>query len=191
MATTQALYCATLTSPCTRRRKLLLAGASSGRIFGLSPDDVGFLLGLVHVPRQVKIVGSQLVFDAPKGGKSRDVPLPESVALELAAHLEAHPVSPWRFPCGTQAGKEEQAVRLILTSRESAPLNRNYRNAKVWKPALLAAGLEPTRENGVHALRHWYASVLLDAGESIRALSGYLGRSRRHPADVHAPDAEE
>ena len=27
------------------------------------------------------------------------------------------------------------------------------------------------------ALRHWYASVLLDAGESIRAVSEYLGHS--------------
>lgn len=27
----------------------------------------------------------------------------------------------------------------------------------------------------MHALRHFYASVLLDAGESIKALSEYLG----------------
>lgn len=31
------------------------------------------------------------------------------------------------------------------------------------------------REHGMHALRHFYASVLLDAGESVKALSGYLG----------------
>jgi integrase len=29
----------------------------------------------------------------------------------------------------------------------------------------------------MHALRHHYASVLLDAGESIKALSEYLGHS--------------
>jgi site-specific recombinase XerD len=29
----------------------------------------------------------------------------------------------------------------------------------------------------MHALRHPYASVLLDAGESVKALSGYLGHS--------------
>lgn len=29
----------------------------------------------------------------------------------------------------------------------------------------------------MHALRHAYASVLLDAGESIKALSEYLGHS--------------
>ena len=29
----------------------------------------------------------------------------------------------------------------------------------------------------MHALRHYYASVLLDAGESIRALADYLGHA--------------
>ncbi|MBW8704038.1 Tyrosine recombinase XerD [Streptomyces sp. MBT84] len=29
----------------------------------------------------------------------------------------------------------------------------------------------------MHAVRHFYASVLLDAGESIKALSQYLGHS--------------
>jgi hypothetical protein len=34
-----------------------------------------------------------------------------------------------------------------------------------------------SRENGMHALRHFYASVLLDAGENIKALAEYLGHS--------------
>lgn len=29
----------------------------------------------------------------------------------------------------------------------------------------------------MHALRHFYASVLLDAGESVKAVSEYLGHS--------------
>jgi integrase len=41
----------------------------------------------------------------------------------------------------------------------------------------VTAGVEPTRENGCHALRHFYASVLLDAGESIKAVSEYLGHA--------------
>src|SRR5215203_3758948 len=50
--------------------------------------------------------------------------------------------------------------------------------------ALIAAGIEPTGDNGMHALRHFYASVLLDAGESINALAGYLGH-----ADPASPSA--
>ena len=38
-------------------------------------------------------------------------------------------------------------------------------------------GVPDTRENGCHALRHFYASALLDAGESIKALSEYLGHA--------------
>jgi site-specific recombinase XerD len=56
-------------------------------------------------------------------------------------------------------------------------LNRNHINHYVWKPALERAGVETTRENGMHALRHHYASVLLDAGESIKAVSEFLGHA--------------
>lgn len=34
-----------------------------------------------------------------------------------------------------------------------------------------------TRENGSHALRHFYASTALHEGESIKALSEYLGHA--------------
>jgi integrase len=56
-------------------------------------------------------------------------------------------------------------------------MDRNHFNAYVWKTALAASGIEPSRANGMHALRHFYVSVLLDAGESIKALSEYLGHS--------------
>jgi integrase len=54
-------------------------------------------------------------------------------------------------------------------------VNRNHFNGYIWKPALEVAEVEPSRENGCHALRHFYASVLLDRGVSIRAVSEYLG----------------
>ena len=37
--------------------------------------------------------------------------------------------------------------------------------------------MPPTRENGFHALRHHFASVLLHNGVDIRALATYLGHS--------------
>lgn len=37
--------------------------------------------------------------------------------------------------------------------------------------------VKASREDGTHALRHFYASVLPDAGENIEALSTYLGHS--------------
>lgn len=35
----------------------------------------------------------------------------------------------------------------------------------------------PSRENGMHAMRHFYASVLLDARKSVKAVAEYLGHS--------------
>jgi integrase len=151
-------------------------GLRQGEVFGLAVDEVEFLRGIVRVERQVKIVRSRLVFALPKGRKTRTVPLPESVALEAAAHVSAYPprhvTLPWEHPDGRPV-----TAPLLLTSRESGALNRNLFNSYHWKPALERAGIEPSRENGMHALRHFYASVLLDAGESIKALSEYLGHS--------------
>lgn len=47
-----------------------------GEVFGLAVDDIDFLHRVVHVRRQVRIVGSRLRFAPPKGGKERDIPLP-------------------------------------------------------------------------------------------------------------------
>jgi integrase len=80
----------------------------------------------------------------------------------LAEHLRQYPA----------AGDQ-----LVFTSREHKPINRNHFNRYTWKPALEAAGVAPTRANGMHALRHFYASVLIDAGESVRAVADYLGHS--------------
>lgn len=39
------------------------------------------------------------------------------------------------------------------------------------------AGVEDGKGNGMHALRHFYASVLIDAGESVRAVADFLGHA--------------
>lgn len=153
-------------------------GLRQGEIFGLSPDDIDFLRGTVEVRHQVKILaGNRFVFGLPKGRKSRTIPLPTTVADELSAYLARfHPV-PVELPWRTLDSAEKVRVPLVLTTRERRPLNRNYFNSSLWRRAQATAGVEPSRDNGMRALRHWYASVLLDAGESIRAVSEYLGHS--------------
>jgi integrase len=67
---------------------------------------------------------------------------------------------------------------------------RSY-SEQVWKPALVAAGVIPppardrrqrsryttTRKEGLHQLRHFYPSVMLSAGVSIKELAEYLGHA--------------
>ncbi|HEY5455272.1 MAG TPA: site-specific integrase [Acidothermaceae bacterium] len=151
-------------------------GLRQGEVFGLAVNDIDFLGGVVHVRRQVKIVGSRLVFALPKGHKTRSVPLSSYVARELAKHLVLFPPTEAALPWDTKSGELVRA-KLVLTSREHRPLNRNYVNGAIWKPALRASGLPDTRENGMHAARHFFASTLLDGGTNVRALSEYLGHS--------------
>ena len=79
-------------------------GLRQGEVFGLAVGDVDFLRGVVHVRRQVKLLSGRQVYAPPKGRKVRDVPLPESVALDLAAHLQAWPAVhvelPWEYVSG-------------------------------------------------------------------------------------------
>jgi integrase len=151
-------------------------GLRQGEVFGLAVDDVEFLGRTLHVVRQVKMVRGKHIFALPKGRKTRDIPLPETVATELAAHITAFPPLEITLP-SERPGGEPTTARVLLYSRERKILDRHHFNMYVWKTALVAAGIEPSRANGMHALRHFYASVLLDAGESIKALAEYLGHS--------------
>ncbi|TQJ10719.1 tyrosine-type recombinase/integrase [Lapillicoccus jejuensis] len=150
-------------------------GLRQGEIFGLAFEDVDFLRREVTVRRQVQLADSQLVFAPPKYGKERTIPLAPHVADALAAHVARIPPLQCTLPWVEPAGRLE-AASLICSTREHKPINRNYFNT-VWRKALIRIGVTPTRQDGCHALRHLFASVLLDAGESIKVVSEYLGHS--------------
>jgi integrase len=160
-------------------------GLRQGEIFGLAVDNIGDL-GWLYVRQQVKKVRGTLVFAPPKRGKLRDVPLDPEVSAVLSEHMKRFPpvevTLPWLTPTGPLV-----TYRLVFTSGVGTALWSNAFNDQTWKPALASAGIIPrpergqryaaAREHGMHALRHFYASVLLDAGENIKALSLYLGHS--------------
>ncbi|WP_422646793.1 tyrosine-type recombinase/integrase [Actinoalloteichus caeruleus] len=149
-------------------------GLRQGECFGLSPDDIDRQTMTLHVRRQVRTVSGVQTFALPKGGKIRQVPLPESVLTALDDHLWAFSAHLVTLPWARSDGRPE-TVRLMLTHENARALHRSWFDL-VWDRARRAAGVaKPTRQDGTHALRHYYASVLLDAGESVKALSEYLG----------------
>ncbi|WP_447646184.1 tyrosine-type recombinase/integrase [Nocardioides zeae] len=132
----------------------------------------------MEVRRQVKLVtANRLIFAPPKNGKPRSVPLPDAVAAAIEQHRATLPSAVVTLPWRRLDATKQERVELLLTTRERKALNRNYFNGSIWRRAQMTAGVAPHRDNGMHALRHWYASVLLDAGESIRAVSEFLGHS--------------
>lgn len=159
-------------------------GLRQGEILGLPVDSVDFDSEMVHVVQQLKYSRGIPVFAPPKGGKLRDVPLPTPVAEALRRHMDDFPPAEITLPWGTHDGPLV-TKRLIFTTKTGRIVHRSDFNVRHWKPALAAAGVipqrgkgetyAPAREHGMHALRHFYASVLLDGGESVKALSEYLG----------------
>ncbi|MYU57215.1 site-specific integrase [Streptomyces celluloflavus] len=162
-------------------------GLRQGEILGVPEDAFDFEADVLHVVQQLKLSRSKPVFAPPKGGKLRDVPLPGPVADAMRTHIKRFPpveiTLPWKTADGPKATK-----RLIFTAPMENRVWRTSLKEKAWKPALVAAGVIPqpetkeegyaaAREHGMHALRHFYASALLDGGESVKAVSGYLGNS--------------
>nr|WP_234382042.1 site-specific integrase [Streptomyces dysideae] len=162
-------------------------GLRQGEVFGFAVEDIDFKSGWIHVNRQVRLVGTKPVFALPKGNRIRSVPLSAQLASALKAHMKEFPpvevTLPWAKPDG-----EPKTFRLLFVDKKSGAYNRSVLNMGALKLALAAAGVIPPRErgarylqaapeDGMHALRHAYASVLLDVGESIKALSEYLGHS--------------
>jgi integrase len=162
-------------------------GLRQGEVFGFAVEDIDFRRKEIHVNRQIRVVRGKMVFALPKGDKARTVPLPDELAKVLKAHMKQHPATeitlPWRIPNG-----DERTHRLLFVDAKCKAINRSVFNQGDWKRALVHAGVIPPRttgsqyfkaapDDGMHALRHAYASVLLDAGETIKALAEYLGHS--------------
>jgi integrase len=147
-------------------------GLRQGECLGLPVDAIS--IGNVHVRVQVRVVSGRLVFAPPKANRERDVPLTHDVARALNDHMAAYPprlvTLPWLEPDG-----EPRTERLIFTNSWGSAISRTAFSSQVWIPARKKAGIPAVRLNGTHALRHYYASVLLAGGVDIEALSEYLG----------------
>ena len=134
-------------------------GLRQGECFGLTVDRVDFLRRTIRVDRQLVLTEGPPQFGPPKTQASvRTVPLPNVVASALAAHLE-------RWPAGGDG--------LIFTDSCGGPLRRNL-FGEVWRRTVEGIGLPGVR---FHDLRHFYASLLIRHGESVKVVQARLGHA--------------
>lgn len=155
-------------------------GLRQSEIFGLSVEEINFLRRQVNVRQQVKLVAGRPHFAPPKGKKERDVPLAGPTADALAAHLaefgSVEVTLPWHEPGDRRHGRMVTAS-LLFTTRAGRPIQRHGFNTHTWRPAVIAAGLEPDRVNGCHMMRHLYTSTLISSGVDVRTAAENLGHN--------------
>ncbi|MDQ3906209.1 MAG: hypothetical protein M3300_12390 [Actinomycetota bacterium] len=81
-------------------------------------------------------------------------------------------------------GGPAQSRRLVVSAVRGGVVDAKDFNKDWWKPALRAVGVPcGTYEDGMHKLRHFFASVLLDQGESTKLWpSGWATVTHRSPS---------
>ena len=167
-----------------RLRSLVILAAGSGlrqgEAFGLEVRHVDFLGRTLRVEQQlVSLPKREPFLGPPKTASSvRTVPLPSVVVDELAGHFQRLDL------------KRER--ELIFTNDRGAPIRRP-RFGEAWHRAVRAAGLPAGTR--FHDLRHYYASLLIRHGESVKVVQSRLGHaSATETLDTYShlwPDSED
>jgi integrase len=160
---TEQIAAITEAMPAELRALVTLAagtGMRQGECLGLTVDRVDFLRRVLTVDRQmVTLVGQPPSLGPPKTSASvRTIPLPTVVVDALAAHLAVYPTDPGG---------------LVFTI-DGAPISRS-RLWHVWSKVVRDAGLPAGTV--FHALRHYYASLLIRHGESVKTVQARLGHA--------------
>ncbi len=157
-------------------------GMRQGEVFGLTRDKLR-LLGanpVVVVDRQLLTrIGGRLEFGPLKTPASyRTIPLPAVVVDALNDHLARHQV----------------ADDGLVFTLDGAPIHRSA-FGHIWRHAAVAAGLNASTGTGMHALRHYYASLLIRFGESVKTVQARLGHaSAAETLDTYShlwPDSDD
>ena len=149
-----------------RYRALVLLAAGSGlrpgELFGLQVRHVDLLKRTVLVEQQVQqTAGSGVYACPPKTVRShRTVPLPKVAFDALKQHLRD-------FPAGS--------TDFLFRAPEGGPIVYSHFMHSAWRPAAHKSGLPSG--TGPHALRHHYASLLIQHGESVKTVSERLGHT--------------
>jgi integrase len=155
-------------------------GVRQGEMLGLTVDRIDFLRRQMLVDRQLINLPGQAPHLAPVKTRAsvRTVPLPQTVVASLAEHLAAFPAEP---------------SGLVFAGDDGRPMMRSAWSGSVWRPAVAAAGLDFSVT--FHALRHYYASLLIRHGESVKTVQARLGHSSAaQTLDVYShlwPDSDD
>jgi integrase len=152
-------------------------GLRQGESFGLEVEHVNFLRREITVVQQLVLIAGRKPFLGPPKTKTsrRTVELPAVVGDALALHLEHFPPVEVEIDDETDPRNPRRRIaKLIFVNGNGDPIQRPSWTS-VWPPAVEKAGLP--KGFGYHGLRHYYATLLIHAGASVKTVQLALGHS--------------
>lgn len=124
--------------------------------------------------RVASVDGARKVITVPgKGGKERQIPLPEATLELLRSHWRSHRDPTWLFP---------RVPRQEGGPVAAGPISGDCLQ-KAFARAVVQGGVR--KKAHVHTLRHSYATHLLEAGVNLRLIQEYLGHSSSRTTELY------
>jgi len=172
-------------------------GLRQGEAFGLEVKAVDWPRRTLDVRQQLVLMPGGAPYIAPlkTPASYRTVPLPRVVIDALTAHLTAFPpVEVELLDMTSKPTARRRQAALIFTTSARLPIRRT-RFSDVWRTAARAARLP--HGASFHDLRHYYASLLIQHGESVKVVQKRLGhKSAVETLDTYSyshlwPDSED
>ncbi|MEV6822290.1 site-specific integrase [Nocardiopsis dassonvillei] len=159
-------------------------GLRGGEIFGLELDAIDFERREIDVRQQLIAVTGRKPFLGPPKTKTsaRTVELPEVASEALRLHLERFAPVEVEIEDETDPHKpRRRKVKLVFLwggatggFGDLTPIHRaNWSHA--WSPAARAVGIP--KGVGLHCLRHYFATLLIHEGASVKTVQMALGHS--------------
>jgi site-specific recombinase XerD len=110
-----------------------------------------------------------------KGGKNREIPVAPEMFVQLGRWWQHHRNPRFVFPGVGRAWKEKYGCNLTAMRLAQQPMSEASVQ-QAMKAAILTSRLTKTGIS-CHALRHSYATHMLEEGVSLRQLQSYLGHN--------------
>ena len=116
---------------------------------------------------------------------------PEDLRALIAVAAGSAPLSSWSATGALQEASAQAADELVFTLDGEPITRRGF--GHLWRPIAREVGIPAG--DGLHALRHYYASLLIRHGESVKTVQARLGHaSAAETLDTYShlwPDSDD
>lgn len=185
VATTEQVWALHDAMPEHLRAAILLgafAGLRTAEVCGLRVSDIDFMRGIVSPA--VQYPAEPLKTDASKS----PIPIPQSLAALLSAHVQAHVISEHMF-------RNEWADQLSPRTLERAFRVARAKVQAAEAEAKLPASKRLAETIRLHDGRHYYASLLINSGADVKIVQARLRhKSAKTTLDTYGhlwPDSDD